>query len=75
MRHRAALGISEHSDAITIIVSEQNGSISYTQNGKLKTGKRLVINTNALNSLNILCIKELQRNQRRKNQLIKKKYL
>ena len=37
MRHRAALGISEHSDAITIIVSEQNGSISYTQNGKLKT--------------------------------------
>ena len=37
MRHRAALGISEHSDAITIIVSEQNGSISYSQNGKLKT--------------------------------------
>lgn len=37
MRHRAAVGISEHSDAITIIVSEQNGNVSYTQNGKLKT--------------------------------------
>ncbi len=36
MRHRAAVGISEHSDALTIIVSEQNGKISYAQNGKIK---------------------------------------
>ena len=36
MRHRAAVGISEHSDAITLIVSEQNGEISSTFDGKIK---------------------------------------
>ena len=36
MRHRAAVGISENSDAITLIVSEQNGKISYAVDGKIK---------------------------------------
>ncbi len=36
MRHRAAVGISEHSDSLTIIVSEQNGKISYAKDGKIK---------------------------------------
>ncbi|WP_409252567.1 diadenylate cyclase CdaA [Bacillus sp. SCS-153A] len=35
-RHRAALGISEVTDSITIIVSEETGSISVTMNGDLK---------------------------------------
>ena len=36
MRHRAACGISEESDAIAIIVSEETGHISVAQDGRLK---------------------------------------
>ena len=35
LRHRSALGITEHSDAIAIIVSEETGRISYAFNGEL----------------------------------------
>ncbi|SDI30604.1 diadenylate cyclase [Alteribacillus persepolensis] len=34
-RHRAALGISEVTDCLTIVVSEETGSISATKNGDL----------------------------------------
>ncbi|WP_028785030.1 diadenylate cyclase CdaA [Thalassobacillus devorans] len=34
-RHRAAMGISEVTDALTIIVSEETGNISCTKNGEL----------------------------------------
>lgn len=34
-RHRAGIGITEHSDAVTIIVSEETGIISMAVNGKL----------------------------------------
>ncbi|MCA0972402.1 diadenylate cyclase CdaA [Halobacillus litoralis] len=34
-RHRAAMGISEVTDALTIVVSEETGSISCTKNGEL----------------------------------------
>lgn len=37
-RHRAGVGISEVSDALTIIVSEETGKISYTQGGVIHTG-------------------------------------
>lgn len=36
MRHRAGIGISEHSDAIAVIVSEETGSISAAVDGMLK---------------------------------------
>lgn len=37
MRHRAAVGITEASDAIAVVVSEQTGSIAFSKEGGLKT--------------------------------------
>ena len=45
MRHRAGVGLSERSDAVTVIVSEQTGAISVAIDGMLKrnlTGETLI---------------------------------
>lgn len=34
-RHRAAMGISEQTDALTIVISEENGGITFAKQGQL----------------------------------------
>lgn len=45
LRHRAAVGITEKTDAICLVVSEETGSISYIKNGEFvpfKTSEELI---------------------------------
>ncbi len=36
MRHRAAIGITEQSDALAIVVSEETGDISIAKEGQIR---------------------------------------
>lgn len=49
-RHRAGIGISEITDALVIIVSEETGKISFVKDGVLKHGVSLDSLHNLLNS-------------------------
>jgi len=36
LRHRAGIGVSEMSDAVAVIVSEETGEIAYAKQGRVK---------------------------------------
>jgi uncharacterized protein (TIGR00159 family) len=36
MRHRAAIGVSEHTDSLVVVVSEESGTITVADGGKVK---------------------------------------
>lgn len=52
-RHRAAVGISEVSDALTIVVSEETGKISYSMGGNIYTGVSPAKLREALNKIKL----------------------
>lgn len=52
-RHRAAIGMSEHSDALVVVVSEETGAISVAHNGTLE---RNVTSGELLETLNAFLV-------------------
>jgi diadenylate cyclase len=37
-RHRAAIGITEDTDAVAVVVSEETGLVSFVQGGQIRRG-------------------------------------
>jgi diadenylate cyclase len=62
-RHRAAIGITEGSDAISVVVSEETGLITYVENGVMKRN----LDTTQLRSL-LLSAMEIPVVERRREQ-------
>ncbi|HMA77128.1 MAG TPA: DNA integrity scanning protein DisA nucleotide-binding domain protein, partial [Candidatus Krumholzibacteriaceae bacterium] len=60
-RHRAAIGLSEETDSINIIVSEETGMVSIAIDGKLK--RKLDVNTLRNSLVNMMGIKSEGVNQ------------
>lgn len=57
-RHRAALGISEITDSLTIVVSEETGTISFATDGKLRKIPRKELRASLVNELDWFKSKE-----------------
>ena len=71
-RHRAALGMSENSDALIVIVSEETGNISVAQGGNLESnitrGELLEIVTNFLTDSDSISQKTFKILRRKNNE-------
>jgi len=52
LRHRAAIGITERTDALAIVISEQTGEISYVKDG-------IIANYKSQTELNKLILEDL----------------
>jgi len=69
MRHRAGIGMSENSDAVVVLVSEETGSISVAVGGMLK--RHLTIDTLCLLLTNELMPKDDEQEDNKKKFILK----
>ena len=72
-RHRAALGLSEHTDAVIVVVSEETGAVSLVREGRITTDFDERSLYNALHRLTLLRHRRRQRHSQGLFSIFKKK--